>query len=269
MKYVFWKTTILFSILLIASGTLAAKDLMIYFDYEEITDSVVSDISGNGYDGTINGDISLTDGKLGQAAQFAQGSFIDLHGADIPAEEVPTDAFSICAWVNVEDTGEHHAIFNARASDETWLIHPEVRPGSNQYRWLLRTDGGETIFDVRAGEPAVGEWVHFAGTYSRSDGVGILYIDGEEVGREEARIADAPVAGDWGMGARVGLNIDDARPFTGLMDEFSIWRATLTQEEIVDLMDNGADADVVPDGGPVTSVSPNDKLATSWAKIKK
>lgn len=259
MKYLFWTTAIMCSVL-IASGTWAANDLMVYYDYEAITDGTISDISGNGYDGTINGDVTLTDGKLGQCAHFAQGSFLDLHGADIPEGETPTDAFTICAWVNVEDTGEHHAIFNARAADSTWLTHPEVRTSSNQYRWLLRTDGGDTIFDVRAGEPKVGEWVHFAGTYSRADGVGILYIDGEEVGSEEARIADAPIAKDWGMGARVGYNIDNARPFTGLMDEFSIWKDALTQDEIVDLMNNGI--------ASVTPVTPKDKLATLWGQIK-
>lgn len=265
MKRFFWLTAIMCSAL-IASGAWAA-DLMIYFDYEEIADGVVSDVSGNGYDGAVSGDVTLAGGVFGNAAQFAQGSYLDLDGENIAAGETPTEAFTICAWINIENTGEHHALFNARAADSTWLTHPEARDTDNQYRWLLRTDGGDTIFDIRAGVPVVGEWVHFAGTYSRADGVGILYIDGEEVGREDARIADAPIAGDWGMGARVGLNIDDARPFTGLMDEFSIWSIALSVDEVVDLMDNGPASSVM--APVITAVSPQDKLSATWAELKK
>ncbi|MBI1924804.1 LamG domain-containing protein [Candidatus Poribacteria bacterium] len=127
--------------------------------------------------------------------------------------------------------------------------------------WLLRTSGGQTLFDVRAGQPKVGEWVHFAGTYSRADGVGILYINGQEAGREKARIADASVAGDWGLGARVGYNIDNARPFTGMMDDFTLWNVALTPGEVADIMKNGP---TTP-----TAVSPKGKLATTWGTLKR
>jgi hypothetical protein len=40
------------------------------------------------------------------------------------------------------------------------------------------------------------------------------------------------IAGDWGSGARVGYNIDNARPFTGLMDMLWLFKRALTQEEI-------------------------------------
>ena len=241
-------------------STVARAELIIYYDYEQIQDGMILDRSGNGIDGQINGNVTLVDGIHGKSAKFEKGSYLDLDGPNVPQDKIPKDAFSLTAWINIENTGEHHAIFNARAADGTWIIHPEARNTSNQYRWLLRTDGGTTIFDVRAGEPKVGEWVHFAGTYSRADGVGILYIDGQEVGREDARVADAPVAGDWGMGARVGINIDDARPFTGLMDDFTIWNEALTPEQIVDIMSNGPMAP--------TAVSPSGKLAVTWGTLK-
>ena len=250
------------ALLFLSSVSVSVAELVVYYAYEEIDAGWIRDLSGNGIDGQINGDVSLDAGRDGQAGKFAQGSYLDLDGPGVPQGLIPTDGFTLTAWVNIENTGEHHAIFNARASDATWLIHPEVRNTSDQYRWLLRTSGGVTIFDVRAGAPVVSDWVHFAGTYSRADGVGILYIDGQEVGRETARIADAPVAGDWGMGARVGFNIDNARPFTGLMDEFALWNDARSLDEIVDIMDNG------PMGSDPTAVSREGKLATTWAEIR-
>ncbi len=247
---------------LMMSAIYSEADLVISYDFEEIQDGLIKDGSGNNIDGKINGNISLVDGVHGKAALFEKGSYLDLDGPNIPQELIPTDAFSLTAWINIEDTGEHHAIFNARASDEQWLIHPEVRNTSNTYRWLLRADKavGGTIFEVKAGEPKVGEWVHFAGTYSRADGVGILYIDGQEVGRDAAKIADAAVAGDWGLGARVGLNVDDARPFTGMMDDFTIWNEALSQDKVMDVMSNGPS---VP-----TAVSSQSKLTTTWGMLK-
>jgi hypothetical protein len=134
-------------------------------------------------------------------------------------------------------------------------VHPELR-SNHQFRWLFRAAGGTTIFDVQTGEWQPGQWLHYAGTYSKDAGVGILYINGEEVGRENARVAE-PIVGDWGMGARVGRNIDDARPFTGLMDDFCIWRKALTADEIKDLMSS------------VTPVQPQNCITTTWGIIKK
>ncbi|HIE27823.1 TPA: LamG domain-containing protein [Candidatus Poribacteria bacterium] len=249
----FGELTLLMFLLIIGAR---AGDLVIYYSFDSLKDNFVPDMSGNGHDGVINGDVTLADGKSGSAGKFANGGYLDLDGENFPADEVPKDAGTVCAWVNVEETGGHHAIFNARASDATWLVHPELR-SDHTFRWLFRAYGGTTIFDVRAGEWKPGEWLHYAGTYSKDAGVGILYINGEEVGRENARVSE-PIAGDWGMGARVGKNIDDARPFTGLMDDLCIWSKALTQDEIKALMETG-----------VTSVSPKDSLVTTWGQIKK
>jgi len=208
--------------------------LVIYYSFDEVSD-IVADQSGKGHDGAVVGDVTVeANGKYNGAAKFASGSYLDLDGPSFPAEDIPTSAMTLAAWAKCENTGDHHAIFNARASDATWVTHPELRSEGN-FRWLLRSYGGTTIFDIRAGVVTWDEWLHFAGTYSQADGVGILYINGQEVGRENARVNE-PIAGDWGQGARVGYNIDNARPFTGLMDEFCMFKRALSQDEILEIM---------------------------------
>ena len=54
----------------------------------------------------------------------------------------------------------------------------------------------------------------------------------EELGIENP----ADIAGDWDLGARVGLTIDNGRPFTGLMDEFRMYTRALSHTEIQDIM---------------------------------
>jgi len=235
------KMVCLFSFILLAAlnssapaGFLDDSDLVFYFSFDSVTD-IVADQSGNGHDGVVNGDVTFEPvGKYGGAAHFASTSFLDLDGENFPVEEVPTNAITLAAWIKVENTGDHHAIFNARASDSTWLIHPEAR-NNGEFRWLLRSAGGSTIFDIRAGIVTWDEWLHFAGTYDKASGKANLYINGEMV-HEENISNPADIAGDWGSGARVGYNIDNARPFTGLMDDLLMFRRALSLAEVTKLM---------------------------------
>jgi len=208
--------------------------LVIYYDFDEVGD-IVADQSGNGHDGAVNGDVTAEpEGMFGGAANFANGGFLDLDGPSIPAEDIPTSAMTLAAWIKIANTGGDHEIFSARASDESWLIHPEPK-SSGDIRWLLRSYGGTTIFQIRAGAVTWDEWLHFAGTYDKDSAKAALYINGELI--EEMDVTDpADIAGDWGLGARVGKTIDDGRPFTGLMDEFRMYTRALSQDEILTIM---------------------------------
>lgn len=233
-------------------------DLVLYFDYEEFEGDTVVEKSGRGYNGKINGDVKQSnDGRFDKAANFATGSFLDLDGPNINPDDIPTEGMSVVAWINVEAVADM-AIFNARAEDSTWLVHPEAR-GDGNYRWLNRSAGGQTIFDIKAGKNNANEWMHYAGTFSREAGLAILYINGVNVGEEKARVG-TPIAADWDMGARVGYNIDDNRPFNGLMDELNVWKRALTQEEVISVMNNGMSKHL--------AVEARGKLTTTWGRLK-
>ena len=243
-----------------ASAQILDPDLVLYFDYEDFDGNTVLEKSGRGYDGEINGNVTQSDdGKFGKAGQFAAGSFLDLDGPNVKSEDVPIEGMSLRAWINVASVSDM-AIFNARATDGTWVVHPEAR-GDGNYRWLNRgPNPGRTIFDIRAGKNEANKWIHYGGTYSRADALAVLYINGEKVGEESSRL-DTPIADNWGQGARVGFNIDNQRAFTGLMDEFNLWKRGLTAEEVNDIMNNGL-------GPTLTAVEAQGKLATTWGKLK-
>jgi hypothetical protein len=216
------------------AGKAVDPSLVIYYSFDDVGD-IVADQSGKGHDGTVVGDVTAeVEGMYGGAANFATGSYLDLDGPSIPAEDIPTSAMTLTAWIKCANTGGDHEIFSARASDESWLIHPEPK-SSGDIRWLLRSYGGTTIFQIRAGTMTWDQWLHFAGTYDKESGKAALYINGELI--EEVDVTDpADIAGDWDLGARVGLTIDDARPFTGLMDEFRMYTRALSQDEILNIM---------------------------------
>ncbi len=208
--------------------------LSIYYSFDEFGE-IVPDESGNGNDGAVVGDVTgAAEGAVNAGAKFANAGYLDLDGANVAAEDIPTSGMTLAAWIQCENTGDHHALFNARASDQTWVVHPEAR-SNGEFRWLLRAYGGTTVFDVRAGAVTWGEWQHFVATYDKASAKAAVYTNGELA--SELDVANpADIAGDWGMGARVGKNIDDARPFTGLMDEFRLFTRALSQDEIVNLV---------------------------------
>jgi len=208
--------------------------LVIYYDFDEVGD-IVTDQSGKGHDGAVVGDVTAEpEGMYNGAANFANGGYLDLDGVNFPAEDIPTSAITLAAWIKCANTGGDHEIFNARASDESWIMHPEPK-SSGDIRWLLRSYGGTTIFQIRAGTMTWDQWLHFAGTYDKESGKAALYINGELI--EEIDVeSPADLAGDWDLGARVGLTIDDARPFTGLMDEFRMYTRALSQDEVLEIM---------------------------------
>jgi hypothetical protein len=229
-------------------------NLVIYFPYEEVG-TVVADESGKGHDGAVCGDISACPSgiKWYGAAQF-QGkrgptgySYLDLNGPGFPAQDIPRSAITLAVWVKCLNTGDHHATLNARTlpPDNTWIIHAEVRSGGN-YRWLLRTYGGTNIFDMQTGTVHWDEWTHYTGTYDKATGKAVLYINGEII--QQQNVTNPPeIASNWGAGARVGYNIDNARAFTGVMDEFYLYTRALSQPEIRALM--------VSDGLPTEQAS--------------
>jgi len=221
-------------ILYLAGERAVDPSLVIYYSFDEVSD-IVADQSGKGHDGLVVGEVTAeANGKYNGAAKFATGSYLDLDGPSFAAEDIPTSGITLAAWIKCTNTGDHHAIFNARASDETWVVHPEAR-SNGEFRWLLRSYGGTTMFDIRAGAVTWDEWLHFAGTYDKASGKAALCINGELVSEVDVA-SPADIAGDWGMGARVGYNIDNARPFTGLMDEFRMFTRALSQDEIKKIM---------------------------------
>ena len=228
-------------------------NLVIYYSYEDVR-AIVPDESGKGHDGTVCGDVSAYPSgiKWYGAAEFlgrwgpAKFSYLDLDSPHYPAVDIPKSAITLAAWCKCRDTTglpgtDHHAIMSTRASDNTWVMHPQIN-NDGTFRWLLRAKGSVTIFNLNGvGKHGWDEWLHYAGTYDSVTGKGILYINGELCASID--VPRGQYIADWGTGARVGYNIDNARPFTGLMDELYLFTRALSQAEIKDLMylnsDNG------------------------------
>jgi hypothetical protein len=217
-------------------------NLVIYYSYDNVG-TIVPDESGRGHNGTVCGDVSAAPSgiKWYGAAEF-EGiwgptgySYLDLDSPHYPAADIPKSAITLAAWCKCRKTGQEHAIISCRASDNTWVVHPQIN-NDGTFRWLLRAPGSVTIFNLNGvGSHGWDEWLHYAGTYDSVTGKGILYINGEVCASID--VSPGQYIADWGTGARVGYNIDNARPFTGLMDELYLFTRALSKAEINALLE--------------------------------
>jgi hypothetical protein len=98
-------------------------------------------------------------------------------------------------------------------------------------------------------------WYHGAGTWEA--GEHIVYINGEEVARRDFA---NPIIEDRDIDLRIGGSFAGPRNFEGIIDEVRIWNRVLPQAEIQENMSLGR--------RELMSVSPNDRLTTTWGRIK-
>jgi len=261
-----------FVVLMIFSVMVSVADLseglVAYWPMDEGSGGIAHDATGNGNDGALLG------GAAWETANTASGAAcIDFNGTDALVEMEPFDVLgggiTMAAWVNA-------ASFNI---SDGRIISKAVEWGSDDHFWMLstvnddhavrfrlRTDDGQPVPTLVAtsGQLAVGVWAHLAAVWDGTDMK--LYANGQEVG--SAAKGGSAVATDPSVKVSIGSQPTEAfatdpthveKYFHGLIDEVAIYNRGLSANEVGELMS----------GPPATAVSAADKLATTWAQVKK
>jgi hypothetical protein len=229
-----------FAVMLLVLGfcTNAVKaDLIGYWPFDEGKGTETTDATGNGNDGTFNGDVEWVDGYSGDGVRFDTTGERIVVGPIAPSAE--TNAMTLAAWINWEGQGhtiEHQGIIGKRlgwtTTGETIKWFWEATPANSL---LFRADysgGGTGLWWGNTYlEPYANEWTHVALTWE--DGTAIQYINGEEVAtgnitfRNSAN--DTPVT----IGCVDSTNNET---FVGTIDEVRIFDHVLTPDEIQTIM---------------------------------
>ena len=157
---------------------------------------------------------------------------------------VPSESFTVAAWVKVDDVGLDHSIWQSRSGGGGYS-HAQVQ-GNGNYRFRLRGDANSDNL-VQFNEPVIegapvpfGQWIHYAGTYDTAVGEFgefAVYYNGVEVARAAGNGSAAGdpefgFVGDWAQGGFIGLVPDFNRQLVGRIDEFYLFSRALSSEEI-------------------------------------
>ena len=114
-------------------------------------------------------------------------------------------------------------------------------------------DSGTVLYD--------GEFHHIAVIFSRTEGRGWIYVDGELEG-EPIDYSKAEGSIDNANGLAIGVSMADHRAgsfFRGTIDEVALFTTALSEEDVGEVMK----------GMEAIAVSPSGSLTTTWGGIKR
>ena len=250
------------------------KDAVAVWLFDEITKKkekraiveVISDVTGNGHDARLLNEPKLRDGKFNMAMEFSQRRKSYLVVPDHEALQL-TDSITILAWVKRPASPKDAAPYYILAKGNTWQSDSPAygislhKVFNNMFYFWYKGgfQGTDGIKDD--------QWHHYAVVAQSKFGDAVLYIDGElkpvkhRDGAKRVELQPTP------EGRTINIHIGALTPgrFDALsdntIDEVAIFKTALTQAEIRKLMAVGLDRGIY-------SVSPADKLATGWGRIK-
>lgn len=250
-------------ILALVCGTYAAADLLeglvLYMPLDEGTGQKTEDFSENGFEGELQGGAKWVDGKFGQAIEFkASADFVEV--ADDAVFHIE-DEITQAAWINLDRLpGAHAIVFGTRMGGGGRHIGfgYGMNPGNGIKVWTNGAGGG--FLDINDNKTALdtGKWYYLSYTHtSANKGKVKIYVNGEVTHEQDSNNPVAPAAAT----SRIQIGTWGGEAWPGIVDEVRLWNRALSDDEMKESMDMGADE--------FLAVNPQDKLATLWGTIKR
>jgi hypothetical protein len=216
----------------------------------------VTDLSGNGNHGLINGKggetvggeaPEIVEGKYGDALRFSGANWVEV----VDSESLRiTDELTMAAWVYPESIAGEQTICT---KDRCYYL--QLRNGNiGNYTQELSVQG----YHVSPDAVPLEEWSHIAMSWDGSELK--QYLNGELVNSVNTSGQIATTDDSIGIGAEVRIPSRGAaewRFYTGVIDELLVFSASKTDAEIKEIMLGGYSA-----------VSMQGKLAATWGAIK-
>ena len=223
---------------------------VLLYTFESGTGKTVKDLSGEGNDGELMGP-KWGDGNPGGGLVFGGNGPRDF--VEIPDSDSLdlVEGLTVEMWLYLEAWST--AGGTGATKETTYKVGPRsdkkvlIRMTTDKHAWGAAVAAGKTDMPLK-------KWTHIAGTYDGKSGDAKIYINGVLDG--EAKIGGNITPNDdvlWlGRGAGPFLQ--------GRMDEVRISNIARSAQEIQELMNKGIEG--------VLAVKPQDKLATTWGKLK-
>lgn len=216
-----------------------------------IFDGNAEDISGNGFDGELQGG-KFVDGKIGKAIELnGTNEWVNINKRLGSFEEI-----TFTHWVKCTGRENGWRVFYNVNGWKAGDIHYQLHPNNKVEFSIHSNPGGNdkfANFAVSGGE--MNKWIHIATAYSAKEGKIRFYINGELDAESDwgnnPGVLDPGRIGDW----------NGSRQWQGLLDEFVIFNTVLSEDDIKSVMNDGIE------GG--LAVDPKEKLAVTWGSLKK
>ncbi len=244
-------------VLVLGSTAIAGlPGLVGYWTFDEGQGKTAFDSSGNGLDGTLNGNPKWVDGQLGGALDFdGNDDYVDI--PDDPLLGL-TKEITIAAWTNMRTNASGEM---AIVSKGGWAVNDlpyelTETPGDVIF-WQIYNDAGRD--SCSPDSPPVNEWHHLGATFDGK--IFKCYIDGE-LAEEWAYTGTMPKNT---ASVNIGRRSRGGTYFNGLIDDVAIYDRALDQDEVQSIMEGHLKEDPL-------AQSPNPRngamINQTWAVLK-
>ncbi|MBN2180850.1 MAG: LamG domain-containing protein [Sedimentisphaerales bacterium] len=249
--------TFVLSLVLINVAHAQDPNLVGWWKFDETSGTIAYDSSGNGYNGTLQGNPQWITGYKDGALRFDPSDGDDYVELDI-GDLIPTlNECTFSFWVDyagrtgTTDGMGWQRIFDFGTGQANYIyLCPSTGTSNMAMRLAIVANNGRwDEFDASIGALPTG-WHHVAVTVSDSDTTMILYVDGELVGSKTNCVNSVD---DLGETSNNWLGQSEyADPyFNGALDDFRIYNRVFAQNELGKAADPEKAAVPVPDDGSV------------------
>ncbi len=219
-----------------------SADIVAHWPLDDGSGTVARDVTGNGSDGTLQGDPQWVTGKYGTALEFDGDDFVDCGNQDIL--NFGTNDWTITAWIKTTQT-DRGTIFANGGDNGGGVRFTLATHEANADKLTLTTDDDTTKVQAKGATVVIdGEWYHVAGM--RQGTTVSVYVNGVLDGTNTVP-AGYNLSGTSQAHSLIGA-ITDARDATGktrekfyigIIDDVRIYNSALTEPELGAAMEGG------------------------------
>jgi hypothetical protein len=221
------KEVLVFLLLILSLSMVSAQGLVASYSFDEGSGTILSDSSGNGNNGTING-ATWTTGKYGGGLSFdGINDYIQVSNSN--SLDIIGDEITLSGWVNLNINGNDHdysIICKGTTNDERYLLGV-----TEQEQFNFRTSTNNAYLKIALGNVSVDQWVHIAGVYNGNQMRG--YVNGIEVASRSQTGNILSDSNPLFIGKRCA---NDQRFIQASLDNIRIYNKALTAQEVIDDM---------------------------------
>ncbi|MDQ2087737.1 DUF6055 domain-containing protein [Herbivorax sp. ANBcel31] len=210
-----------------------------HYKFDESTGTTAKDWAEKNKDAVLENGADFTGGISGNSVQLnGVNQYVELPEGILEG----VSDFTIATWINLETINTWQRIFDfGNDTDVNMFLTPSS--GGDNLRFAIKNGGTEQRINAPI-DLKTDEWIHVAVTLS--NGTGILYVDGEEVGRN-SNITITPK--DLGATSNnyIGKSQYPDPYLNGRIDDFRIYNYALNSEDIDELLSVDAPAFILGD----------------------
>ena len=215
--------------------TITGEGTFAYWPANSTTGTVLTDLSGNGYDGTLyNGASWSGSGKYEQGLSFdGYNDYVKINQSDIG------DGFTeitLSVWFNPDAKGANDGVITSYIENQYEGYFGFLLSGYGEGYPAEFRAMGKSLLAPDYSAPT-GEWTHAVGVWKAGQ-IHKLYLNGVEVASSETPPSGSINLDNWYIGTDRGIS---GRYFNGIIDEVRMYNYAMTAEQVNDLYYIGAE----------------------------